>query len=157
MIGNLVAKILLVIFLLASPFLLVGFGHEIWKIISQLTLRSPKVFAFLIGGVLFFPVWWLGKRFFQTIWHYLTTLEHECTHVIVGLLFGKIPVSMRVSGLGGGRGQASRRNQSLDFTGSIFCTDTCLFSDHSDSDFWFNQFSLFLRDFRLDNCFSSGN
>ena len=102
MVGQLISKILLVLFLTASPFLLIGFGFEIWKIISQFTLRSPKVFAFLTGLILFFPVWWLAERFIQSIWHYLTTLEHECTHALVGLLFGKIPVSMRVSAWEGG-------------------------------------------------------
>jgi hypothetical protein len=102
MVGNVIAKILLVLFLLAAPFLLIGFGSEVWKTLSNLSIRSPKVFAFLIGGALFFPVWWLARRFFQTPWHYLTTLEHECTHAIVGLLFGKIPVSMRVSAWEGG-------------------------------------------------------
>jgi hypothetical protein len=100
--GNLIAKILLFLFLIASPFLLIGFGVEVWKIISQITIRSPKVFAFFIGIGLFFPVWWLAKSFFQTGWHYLTTLEHECTHALVGLLFGKIPVSIRVSAWEGG-------------------------------------------------------
>lgn len=102
MIGNIVAKILLVLFLLSSPFLLIGFGYEVWQIIKTLSIRSPKVIAFMVGAGLFFPVWWLAKRFFLSIWQYLTTLEHECTHALVGLLFGKIPVSMRVSAWEGG-------------------------------------------------------
>lgn len=102
MIGNVIAKILLILFLIASPFLLVGFGKEFWNIFSTLTFRSPKVIAFLAGVGLFFPLLIIGKKFLQTAWHYFTTLEHECTHAIVGLLFGKIPVSMRVSAWEGG-------------------------------------------------------
>lgn len=102
MIGNIVAKSLLILFLLASPFLVVGFGNEVWKILTNLTIRSPKVVAFLVGAVIFYPIWVFAKSYFQTAWQYICTLEHECTHAIVGLLFGKIPVSMRVSAWEGG-------------------------------------------------------
>jgi hypothetical protein len=40
MIGNVIAKILLVLFLLAAPFLLVGFGSEVWKTLTNLSIRS---------------------------------------------------------------------------------------------------------------------
>jgi len=102
MVGNIVAKILLVLFLISSPFLLIGFGQEVWEIIKNLSFRSPKVIAFTIGAGLFFPAWWIAKRFFLSSWQYFTTLEHECTHALVGLLFWKIPVSMRVSAWEGG-------------------------------------------------------
>lgn len=102
MISNLIAKILLILFLIASPFLVIGFGKEFWNILSNLTIRSPKVSAFLIGIFSFFPIFFFFKRYFESAWHYLTTLEHECTHAIVGLMFGKIPVSMRVSAWEGG-------------------------------------------------------
>lgn len=102
MLGNLIAKMLLMMFLVCSPFLLIGFGKEFWNVLSSLTIRSPKVIAFLAGIILFFPFWFIGKKFLQTAWHYFTTLEHECTHAIVGLLFGKIPVSMSVSAWEGG-------------------------------------------------------
>ncbi len=102
MISNIIAKVLLVLFLLVSPFLLIGFGGEFWKIILAQTIRSPKVLFFLIGIGLFFPILFVCKRYFESLWQYFTTLEHECTHALVGLLFGKIPVGMRVSAWEGG-------------------------------------------------------
>lgn len=97
-----IAKILLWIFLVASPFLLYGFGKEVLQLFAKFSVRSPQTLYFGIGLILFFPVHFVAKHFFLTIWNYLTTLEHECTHAIVGLLFGKIPVSMRVSAWEGG-------------------------------------------------------
>jgi hypothetical protein len=105
MLSNIFAKILLVLFLAASPFLLFGFGREVLQVLAGFSLRSSKIQFFLIGLVAFFPLHFIAKRYFATVWNYLCTLEHECTHAIVGLLFGKIPVGMRVSAWEGGEVQ----------------------------------------------------
>jgi hypothetical protein len=105
MVSNILAKILLVLFLAASPFLLFGFGKEVLQIFAKFSLRSPQIQFFIIGLIAFFPLHFIAKRYFATIWNYLCTLEHECTHAIVGLLFGKIPIGMRVSAWEGGEVQ----------------------------------------------------
>jgi hypothetical protein len=105
MVSNIVAKILLVLFLAASPFLLYGFGKEFLQTISRFNIHSSQIQFFLVGIAIFFPVHYIAKTFFQSIWNYLCVLEHECTHALVGLLFGKIPVGMRVSAWEGGEVQ----------------------------------------------------
>jgi len=44
----------------------------------------------------------LAKRLFHSGWCYLETLEHELTHLLIGLLFLKIPTGIRVSAHEGG-------------------------------------------------------
>jgi hypothetical protein len=105
MIGNIFAKFLLVLFLAASPFLLFGFGKEVLLTLAKFSLRSPQIQFFIVGIILFFPFHFIAKQFFASIWNYLCVLEHECTHALVGLLFGKIPVGMRVSAWEGGEVQ----------------------------------------------------
>jgi Peptidase M50B-like len=105
MFSNIAAKILLVLFLSASPFLLYGFGKQLLQTISKFSIHSPQIQFFLVGIVIFFPIHYVAKRYFATIWNYLCVLEHECTHALVGLLFGKIPVGMRVSAWEGGEVQ----------------------------------------------------
>ncbi len=105
MFNNISAKILLVLFLAASPFLLFGFGKGILRTFAKFSLHSTQIQFFIVGLFLFFPFHFIAKQFFASIWNYLCVLEHECTHAIVGLLFGKIPVGMRVSAWEGGEVQ----------------------------------------------------
>ena len=99
---NIISKISLVLFLIAAPFLFIGFGREFLEIIKSISLNNPRWNAFFIGALIFLPVHFLAKRFFHSIWCYLETLEHELTHLLIGLLFLKIPVGFRVSAHAGG-------------------------------------------------------
>jgi hypothetical protein len=82
-----------------------GFGKELWLNLNKISFQNQQTFYFSLGIILFFPFHVVVSRYFQTIWNYLCTLEHECTHAIVGILFGKIPVGMRVSAWKGGEVQ----------------------------------------------------
>lgn len=99
---KIIAKVSLILFLIATPFLFYGFGGETLKILSKISLSSTRWLAFLAGCAIFFPCWWVAKRLFNSLWSYLETLEHELSHLIIGLLFLKIPVGIRVSAHEGG-------------------------------------------------------
>lgn len=87
---------------LAVPFVAVGFGTEALHICSDLSVRDERWAAFLIGAVAFVPVWYVMRRLVPGTVGYLTTLEHELTHILVGLLFLKRPLSLRVTARRGG-------------------------------------------------------
>lgn len=97
-----VARILMGLFLLATPFLFLGFGGELLNIFRRFSVYDARWLSFLAGAVLFFPVWFIGRTVLVNTWDYLTTFEHEMTHLIVGLFFLKMPVSFRVSARHGG-------------------------------------------------------
>ncbi|MGI9055362.1 MAG: M50 family metallopeptidase [Pyrinomonadaceae bacterium] len=97
-----ISKVSMVLFLIAAPFLFVGFGRELLIIVKSVSLSDARWKAFLIGAIIFLPVHFLAKRFFYRLWCYLETLEHELTHLLIGLLFLKIPVGIRVSAHEGG-------------------------------------------------------
>ncbi len=99
---KLFSKISIVLFLIAAPFLFYGFGNETLKIIADISLSDSRWFTFFIGGAIFFPCFFVAKRLFPSTWNYLQTLEHEITHLLIGLLFLKIPVGIRVSAHAGG-------------------------------------------------------
>lgn len=99
---NIVSKISLALFLVAAPFLFVGFGGEILGILKTISLGSSRWKAFLLGAIVFLPVHFIAKRFFNSVWCWLETLAHEMTHLLIGLLFLKIPVGIRVSAHAGG-------------------------------------------------------
>lgn len=92
----------MILFLLAAPFLFIGFGKETLKIVSAFSFGNSRWFAFLIGAVIFFPCFFVCKRLFYAAWCWLETFEHEITHLLIGLLFLKIPVGFRVSAHEGG-------------------------------------------------------
>lgn len=87
---------------IALPFLAAGYGSEIVNVAQRISPARSRWQMFLLGAVLFFPVRWLGRKLTPRLWHYLATLEHEWTHLLVGLLFGKRPVSFRASAYEGG-------------------------------------------------------
>ncbi len=99
---KIIAKISLVLFLAAAPFLYYGFGAETLKIVSRVSLRDSRWLSFAAGVIIFFPCMWAGKRIFPNVWAYMETLEHELTHLLIGLLFLKIPTGIRVSAHEGG-------------------------------------------------------
>ena len=96
------AKISMTLFLVAVPFLFYGFGGEFLKILAKISLRDSNWLAFLAGLAVFFPCLFVARNLFSSAWSYLETLEHELTHLIIGLLFLKIPVGLRVSAHEGG-------------------------------------------------------
>lgn len=99
---NIISKISLAMFLVSAPFLSVGFGREILEILKTFALGNSRWKAFLFGAIVFLPVHFIAKRFFNSVWCWLETLAHELTHLLIGLLFLKIPVGIRVSAHAGG-------------------------------------------------------
>ncbi len=99
---KIINQISLVLFLAAAPFLFYGFGAAILQIISKTSFGNPRWLWFLAGVAVFFPCLFLAKRLFHSGWCYLETLEHELTHLLIGLLFLKIPTGIRVSAHEGG-------------------------------------------------------
>lgn len=97
-----IAKISLLLFLCAVPFLFYGFGVETLQIVGQISPGNSRWFAFGVGALVFIPSLFVARRVFPATWSYLQTLEHELTHLIIGLLFLKIPVGFRVSAHEGG-------------------------------------------------------
>lgn len=87
---------------LLLPFLAVGFGREALLLLRGITLTAPRPSAFLLGAGGFIPLWFVGQRLMPRVVSYLTTLEHELTHILVGLLFLIRPVSIRVTTTKGG-------------------------------------------------------
>ena len=92
---NLLGKI--VAFLLL-PFLAYGFGTAFYEILTKQTWQMSRVMPFVIGFAAFALFWMIFKRFLQVF----CTFEHELTHLIVGLLFLKIPKSFKVTFTQGG-------------------------------------------------------
>ena len=99
---NIINKISLSLFLIAVPFLFYGFGSQTLRLISKTSFSNQRWLAFLTGIAIFFPCFFAAKRFFYSSWCYLQTLEHELTHLLVGLFFLKIPTGIRVSAHEGG-------------------------------------------------------
>jgi len=99
---KIINKISLALFLVATPFLFYGFGTAMLKIISKTSFGNPRWLWFLAGAAIFFPCLFAAKRLFHSGWCYLQTLEHELTHLLIGLLFLKIPTGIRVSAHEGG-------------------------------------------------------
>lgn len=99
---KIISKISMILFLCAVPFLFYGFGAEMLRIISNISLTDLRPLTFFIGAGLFFPFHFIAKRIIPATWSYLQTLEHEMAHLLIGLLFLKIPVGIRVSAHEGG-------------------------------------------------------
>lgn len=115
---NLLSKISLILFLIAAPFLFVGFGKETLKILADFSIKDSRWFAFLCGALIFLPCLFIIKRIFYSAWCWLETFEHEITHLLIGLLFLKIPVGFRVSAHEGGEVRQIGRGT----TGQIWVT-----------------------------------
>ncbi len=115
---EIINKTALILFLAAAPVLFYGFGAETIRVIAKFSFQNPRALAFLAGAAIFFPCLALARRFFHSAWCYLETLEHELTHLLVGLLFLKIPVGIRVSAHAGGEVRQIGRGT----TGQIWIT-----------------------------------
>lgn len=87
---------------LLLPFLAIGFGREVWRLVRRITLTESRPSAFLLGAGGFIILWFVGQRLMPRVVSYLTTLEHELTHILVGLLFLIRPLSIRVTATKGG-------------------------------------------------------
>jgi len=74
----------------------------VWRLVQSITLTATRQSAFLLGTTVFILVWFVGQRLMPRVVSYLTTLEHELTHILVGLLFLIRPVSIRVTATQGG-------------------------------------------------------
>jgi len=83
------------------PFLAFGYATELFEMSSHI-LFSSRLVSFLTGVTLFLPAWWLSNQFARKPWRFICTLEHEITHVIVGLPFLFIPLRMWVTASAGG-------------------------------------------------------
>lgn len=99
---KILSKISMILFLLAVPFLFYGFGRETFFILKEISLSDSRWIFFIIGFITFFPIQFLASRLFYSLWCYLQTLEHELTHLIIGLIFFKIPTGIRVTAHEGG-------------------------------------------------------
>lgn len=99
---KIISKISMILFLCAAPLLFIGFGTAMLRAISKVSLTDSRPLAFLFGAAVFIPFHFVAKRFFHSTWCYLQTLEHEITHLLIGLIFLKIPVGFRVSAHEGG-------------------------------------------------------
>jgi hypothetical protein len=99
---KIISKISMVLFLSAVPFLFYGFGAEMLRVISKISFSDSHQLSFLIGFAVFFPFHFIARRIIPATWSYLQTLEHELAHLLIGLLFLKIPVGIRVSAHEGG-------------------------------------------------------
>lgn len=97
-----VSKISLGLFMAASPFLLYGFGGELLSLVGGVSVGEARWQGFLVGSALFFPMYLAAVRFAPAPWSYISTLEHEFAHLVIGLLFLKLPVGLRVSAHDGG-------------------------------------------------------
>ena len=116
---NLISKIALNLFLFAAPFLFVGFGKETLKIVFRFFRSIIHAGSPLFAAQLFFlPCLFVAKRLFCSAWCWLETFEHEITHLLIGLLFLKIPVGFRVSAHAGGEVRQIGRGT----TGQIWVT-----------------------------------
>lgn len=87
---------------LVLPLIAIGFSRELIVTISHASIESTRWSSCLVGGVMFVPLWSVARRYFGTQMEYLATLEHELTHIVVGLLFFKRPLSLRVTAREGG-------------------------------------------------------
>ncbi|MBK8812588.1 MAG: hypothetical protein IPN69_17910 [Acidobacteria bacterium] len=96
------SKICFILFAVSVPFLFYGFGVETLRAAATVSLRDPRWTSFLAGAAIFVPCYFLLRPLIHSIWSWIETFEHELTHLLIGLLFLKMPVGFRVSAHGGG-------------------------------------------------------
>jgi hypothetical protein len=90
------------LFLAALPFLAFGFGIQVLELRNRLSVSSSRLWLFLLGAVLFLPVWLLGKRVSWQSWQFVCTIEHELTHAVAGIPFLFFPKGIRATATQGG-------------------------------------------------------
>ena len=99
---NFITQALWGLFLAVLPFALYGFGLSLARVLAEKHRHGSPELAFGAGAVIFVVAYRLTRRLLHRPWHYLSTLEHELTHAFIGLLFCKIPVSLRATAYDGG-------------------------------------------------------
>jgi hypothetical protein len=67
-------------------------------------------------------VWSFGRRYAWRTVQYLATLEHEITHILIGLLFLKRPLSIKVSATHGGEVRLTGSNMWITLAPYFFPT-----------------------------------
>jgi hypothetical protein len=87
---------LLTLFIL--PFLAIGFSISLWQVLTQTAWQIEKLGIFAAGFAAFTLFWLIFRKQLQ----FFFTLEHELTHLLMGLLFFKKPRSLTVSEHAGG-------------------------------------------------------
>jgi hypothetical protein len=88
------------------PFLAWGYGNETWRVFRQTSFTYFRWQAFLWGFAGFIVFWALFRKRLE----FVRTMEHEFTHLLVGLLFLKRPVSFHASEKDGGLVQMGGMN-----------------------------------------------
>ena len=83
---------------LVIPLVAYGYGSEAFRLVKLTSLRSQRLQWFLFGVTLFTIIW----VFLRHRMGFIVCLEHEFTHLLVGLLFLKAPHSFYASREGGG-------------------------------------------------------
>lgn len=98
--------LLKVLILAALPFLAWGYGLGFLDLLRQVPWGSGPALRFLAGAGAGAAAVALFHRQLQ----FFTTLEHELTHLVVGLGFLKAPRALKVTARGGGRAELSGLN-----------------------------------------------
>lgn len=92
--------------LIALPFLAWGFGQAWRDLLGHIAWASGTTLRLLAGAGAGVTLLGLFHRKLQ----FFTTLEHELTHLLVGLGFLKTPRALKVTAGGGGRAELSGLN-----------------------------------------------
>ena len=76
-----------------SVFFSLGYGVALFEMLKLFNINQPPEQYFIIGFVIFLPLWilYLKDR------HFYSTFEHELTHLLVGLIFLKKPAHFTVT------------------------------------------------------------
>jgi hypothetical protein len=81
--------------------LLPGIGFEFVEVCQEMATKATLFPSFLLGCAAYIAAWWLWFR--KRIWgSAFSTLEHELTHALFGLLTFRIIRGIKISWSGGG-------------------------------------------------------
>jgi hypothetical protein len=98
--------LLKILILAALPFLAWGYGGSSRELLRHTSWSAGPALRFVSGA----GVGAAGLALFHRKLQFFTTLEHELTHLVVGLGFLKAPRSLRISSGGGGRAELTGLN-----------------------------------------------
>jgi hypothetical protein len=99
--GAALAKLVVAVLL---PLLGAGYAVAAWRLAESAWPAPGHLLPFAIGAAACVPLWIAARRVggLAAPLEFFMTLEHELTHLIVGLLFLKRPHSLRASATGHG-------------------------------------------------------
>jgi hypothetical protein len=100
--GQLLIRIAKWVMNLVLPIVGCGFALALYRLLQSARYTSSRWIWFFAGVAVFTVVWSFGRRYAWRAVQYLATLEHEITHILIGLLFLKRPLSIKVSATHGG-------------------------------------------------------